>query len=166
MSVATANTAGHTKKVRTNATLLVGMFVPSIVDRAALTISGYCLGNFIGPFFFLTSQAPRYELGVGMMLFCIGVQVLSICGIWMLLWMRNKRRGEALRDAVTGFDLGLMDVTDGKNPHFKVSDITCQHLRRPYTNSTWIVCLLGSLTARNWDVRTCENLGIIVLDCT
>ena len=39
MSVATANTAGHTKKVTTNATLLVGMFVPFVTDRSNLTLS-------------------------------------------------------------------------------------------------------------------------------
>ncbi|CAK4033220.1 major facilitator superfamily transporter [Lecanosticta acicola] len=103
MSVATANTAGHTKKVTTNATLLVG----------------YCLGNFIGPFFFLTSQAPRYELGVGMMFFCIGIQVLSICGIWALLWIRNRKRRHAQVDSTAGYQLGLEDVTDRKNPHFE-----------------------------------------------
>ncbi|KAF1846560.1 uncharacterized protein K460DRAFT_417614 [Cucurbitaria berberidis CBS 394.84] len=63
MSVATANTAGHTKKVTTNAFLLIG----------------YCLGNFIGLFFFLAKQAPQYELGVGMMFFCIGIQVALYC---------------------------------------------------------------------------------------
>lgn len=150
MSVATANTAGHTKKVTTNATLLVGMFVLFVTDRANLTLSGYCLGNFIGPFFFLTSQAPRYELGVGMMFFCIGVQVLSICGIWVLLWMRNKKRGEAQTDTMAGYDLGLSDVTDRKNPHFKVSNIpTLDSIGKRYANSAWIVCLLVSLIAIN-----------------
>ncbi|KAH7219488.1 major facilitator superfamily domain-containing protein [Fusarium oxysporum] len=49
MSVSMANTAGHTKKITTNALLLIG----------------YCLGNFVGPFFFKSNQAPQYELGVG-----------------------------------------------------------------------------------------------------
>lgn len=107
MSVATANTAGHTKKLTTNAVLLIG----------------YCLGNFIGPFFFLSSQAPRYELGVGMMFFCIGVQVLSIVGLWMLLWRRNQSRA-AMRteeNVARGRELGFQDVTDLKNPYFMVS---------------------------------------------
>lgn len=65
MSVATANNAGNTKKATNNAVLLIG----------------YCLGNFIGLFFFITDQAPKYDLGMGMMLFCIGVQVLSISDI-------------------------------------------------------------------------------------
>ncbi|KAF7192467.1 putative transporter, partial [Pseudocercospora fuligena] len=107
MSVATANTAGHTKKITTNAILLIG----------------YCLGNFIGPFFFLSSQAPRYSLGVGMMFFCIGVQVLCITGIWVLLWRRNAARKSSTTtaNAAEAHELGLKDVTDKNNPHFMAS---------------------------------------------
>ncbi|KAL4946053.1 major facilitator superfamily domain-containing protein [Aspergillus oleicola] len=66
MSVATANTAGHTKKITTN----------------AMVIIGYCLGNFIGPFFFKSAQAPGYAL----------VQILSLLALWGLLWWRNMAR--------------------------------------------------------------------------
>ncbi|KAF2704112.1 MFS general substrate transporter [Pleomassaria siparia CBS 279.74] len=106
MSVATANTAGHTKKVTTNAFLLIG----------------YCLGNFISPFFFLAEQAPWYELGVGMMFFCIGVQVVSIVGLWVLLWNRNRSRETATmseRDLIKGYENGFRDLTDLENVHFE-----------------------------------------------
>ncbi|KAK1976144.1 major facilitator superfamily domain-containing protein, partial [Colletotrichum cereale] len=66
MFVATANTAGHTKKITTNAMLLIGC----------------CLGNLVGPFFFKAEQALRYPLGVAMMIFCIGVQVACLCGLY------------------------------------------------------------------------------------
>lgn len=57
-----------------------------------------------------------------MMLFCIGVQVLSICGIWFLLWWRNKQRAaQADAHAVEGIAKGFNDETDLKNPYFKVS---------------------------------------------
>lgn len=82
--------------------------------------SGYCLGNFIGPFFFLSSQAPGYSLGVAMMFFCIGVQVICIVGLWLLLQRRNAARKGA-RTVDGGSDLGLNDVTDLENPDFKVS---------------------------------------------
>lgn len=113
MAVATANTAGHTKKITTNAVLLIG----------------YCLGNFVGPFFFETSQAPAYGLGVGMMFFCIGVQVLCLVGIWALFWSRNKKRRALVPAEVTGLgsepvvrqvEGGLLDETDLENPYFKV----------------------------------------------
>lgn len=106
MSVATANTAGHTKKITTNAVLLIG----------------YCLGNFIGPFFFIADQAPRYNLGVGMMFFCIVVQVLSIGGMWALLVHRNKTRAlmdSSERGVREGYENGFKDMTDLENLHFR-----------------------------------------------
>lgn len=111
MSVATANTAGHTKKITTNALLLIG----------------YCLGNFVGPFFFKTYQAPEYPLGVAMMFFCIGVQVLCLVGIWALLWFRNRSRSALHADVQTAelhvlaYERGMMDETDLQNKYFKVS---------------------------------------------
>jgi len=108
MSVVTANTAGHTKKATSAAILLIG----------------YCLGNFIGPFFFHAEQAPRYELGVGMMLTCIGIQIICILGTWALLWDRNRKRAvmNATRsnDPVDGQNRALNDETDLENPNFKV----------------------------------------------
>ncbi|PVI01646.1 allantoate permease [Periconia macrospinosa] len=107
MSVATANTAGHTKKITTNAILIIG----------------YCLGNFIGPFFFRAEQAPRYPLGVAMMLVCVGLQILCLGGILTLLWSRNKSRKEAHvpteENERRGYELSLSDETDLQNPHFK-----------------------------------------------
>lgn len=126
MSVATANTAGHTKKITTNAFLLMG----------------YCLGNFIGPFFFVTDQAPTYQLGVGMMFFCIAVQVLSISGIGFLLWRRNAERNKNASDVpyVAGADDDLMDLTDWENSGFRVSlpKVRLVH----WFSDVCVVCLL------------------------
>ncbi|RDW74418.1 uncharacterized protein DSM5745_07080 [Aspergillus mulundensis] len=111
MSVATANTAGHTKKITTNALLIIG----------------YCLGNFVGPFFFKTEQAPRYPLGVGMMFFCIAAQVICLVGLWVLLWWRNSKRSvvwsergvsEGSRTALA-FERGMLDETDFENEYFQ-----------------------------------------------
>lgn len=114
MSVATANTAGHTKKITTNAMLIIG----------------YCLGNFIGPFFFKSDQAPGYTLGVGMMFLCVGVQVLCLIALWILLWVRNRARRELLlsmedrnvQNLVA--EKALMDETDLQNEYFQVSLLT------------------------------------------
>jgi len=73
-SVATANTAGNTKKISVNAILLIS----------------YCLGNFVGPFFSKAKQAPQYDLGVAMMFCCIALQIVCISGLWVLLWFRNN----------------------------------------------------------------------------
>ncbi|TDZ32609.1 putative transporter [Colletotrichum spinosum] len=107
MSVATANTAGHTKKITTNAVLLIG----------------YCLGNFVGPFFFKTEQAPRYTLGVAMMIFCVGLQIACLCGLWALLWGRNRSRkaehADSLENEQQAYERGLLDQTDLENKYFK-----------------------------------------------
>ncbi|KAM5356694.1 hypothetical protein ACJ41O_003340 [Fusarium nematophilum] len=105
MSVATANTAGHTKKITTNAMLLIG----------------YCLGNFVGPFFFRTEQEPFYPLGVGMMFFCIAVQVVCLVSLWVLFWSRNRSRKEehAPGNEEQAWHRGLLDETDLENRYFK-----------------------------------------------
>lgn len=111
MSIATANTAGHTKKITTNAMVLIG----------------YCLGNFVGPFFFKTEQAPLYNLGVGMMFFCIGVQVLCLIGLGVLFWTRNRSRRLFHAEVpdnghhVLAAEKALRDETDFQNEYFKVS---------------------------------------------
>ncbi|XEU97681.1 hypothetical protein FSHL1_002967 [Fusarium sambucinum] len=107
MTVAVANTAGYTKKITTNAILLIG----------------YCLGNFVGPFFFKTDQAPTYELGVAMMFTCIAIQVVSLVGLWVLFWMRNRSRREHHTEGDEnqrrGWEMGLLDKTDLENKHFQ-----------------------------------------------
>ncbi|KAF4971633.1 hypothetical protein FZEAL_9793 [Fusarium zealandicum] len=105
MSVATANTAGHTKKITTIAMLLIG----------------YCVGNFVGPFFFRTEQEPWYPLGVGMMFFCIAAQILCLIGLWLLLWTRNRSRKEqhAPGNEEQAWHKGLLDETDLENEFFE-----------------------------------------------
>lgn len=82
------------------------------------------MGNFVGPFFFLSKQAARYELGVEMMLTCIAIQVLCIIGLDALLWNRNRKRAAAKSDNVhaeiDGQIRGLNDETDLRNENFKV----------------------------------------------
>lgn len=108
MSVVIANTAGHTKKS----------------TSAAITLIGYCLGNFIGPFFFLKRQAPRYELGIGMMLACIAIQMLCIISLYILFLHRNRRRAAqnalAVQDSTSDQASGLDDKTDFQNRSFRV----------------------------------------------
>lgn len=104
MSVTVANTAGHTKRTVTNATLIIG----------------YCLGNFAGPFFFVSSQTPQYSLDVGMMLFCVAAQVLCIVGIWLILWQRNRSRRNAPSEAETESIMhSFADWTDKQNKSFR-----------------------------------------------
>lgn len=110
MSLATANTAGHTKKTTTNAIIIIG----------------YCLGNFCGPFFFKTGQAPTYSLGIGMMFFCLALQVLVITGLFVVLYVRNSKKERLLQENVIGDNAhhqvedASLDITDLENINFKV----------------------------------------------
>ncbi|KAG8625959.1 hypothetical protein KVT40_006360 [Elsinoe batatas] len=116
LSLQTANTAGHTKKVVTNAVLFLG----------------YCTGNIIGPFFYLASQAPRYDLGIWSMIVSHLLEVVLICIFWFMLSKENKRRDriqghEGLtadelieRRKVEGHDrTAFEDLTDRENLNFR-----------------------------------------------
>ena len=89
LSLQTANTAGHTKKVVTNAVLFLG----------------YCTGNIAGPFFYKTDQSPYYTLGIWSMIVSHLMEVVLICTFWFLMWRENDRRdklqglGKYARDA-------------------------------------------------------------------
>jgi hypothetical protein len=76
LSLQTANTAGHTKKVVTNACLFLG----------------YRAGNIAGPFFYKTSQSPRYELGIWSMIGSHLIEVIVILTLRLLLSRENERR--------------------------------------------------------------------------
>lgn len=116
LSLQTANTAGHTKKVVTNACLFLG----------------YCTGNIIGPFFYLAKQAPQYELGIWSMIVSHLLEVVLICMFWFMLSKENKRRdrvqghegltAEELmeRRKAEGFDrTAFEDLTDRENLNFR-----------------------------------------------
>ncbi|KAK7756355.1 hypothetical protein SLS62_001581 [Diatrype stigma] len=108
----TANTSGHTKKVVTNAVLFLG-----------------CRGanNFIivGPFFYLTEQAPSYSLGIWSMIVSHLLEVVIIVTLWTLLSRENRRRDKlqaAMEGGLEGRDLdstAFADLTDRENLNFR-----------------------------------------------
>jgi MFS family permease len=104
ISLAQANTAGHTKKN---------------VQFAILYI-GYAVGNLIGPQTFRASQAPAYTGGVIAMLVCYCVCIGLMAVYWMLCKYQNKRvvpGGGSVNeeDEVEVFQ----DITDWKQEHFR-----------------------------------------------
>ncbi|ORY61029.1 major facilitator superfamily domain-containing protein [Pseudomassariella vexata] len=76
LSLQTANTAGHTKKVVTSACLFFG----------------YCTGNIAGPFFYKTEQAPRYTLGIWSMIIAHLLEVVIVVVLRFLLKWENDKR--------------------------------------------------------------------------
>lgn len=109
LSMSTANTAGHTKKVVTNAVLFLG----------------YCTGNIAGPFFYKTSQSPRYQLGIWSMIVSHLIEVVLIITLRFLLHWENVKRDKIQRDlpgGLEGRDLdatAFSDMTDRENLNFR-----------------------------------------------
>lgn len=109
LSMSTANTAGHTKKVVTNAVLFLG----------------YCTGNIAGPFFYKTAQSPRYQLGIWSMIVSHLIEVVVIICLRVLLQRENARRDRiqsAMPGGLEGRDLdatAFSDMTDRENLNFR-----------------------------------------------
>jgi hypothetical protein len=76
LSLQTTNTAGHTKKVVTNAVLFLG----------------YCTGNIAGPFFYRTDQSPSYPLGIWSMIVSHLLEVVIILTLRFLLARDSRSR--------------------------------------------------------------------------
>jgi hypothetical protein len=129
LSMSTANTAGHTKKVVTN-----GSYTPSphLVIPISLThpfpavlFLGYCTGNIVGPFFYLASQAPRYQLGIWSMIVSHLIEAALILTLRFILARENKRRDKiqsAMEGGLEGRDLDATafgDLTDKENLNFR-----------------------------------------------
>lgn len=109
LSMTTANTAGHTKKILTNAVLFLG----------------YCTGNIVGPFFYLAEQSPRYELGIWSMIVSHLIEFCLIILLRFLLARENKRRDriQSMQEGgLEGRDLAataFADMTDRENMNFR-----------------------------------------------
>ena len=109
LSLQIANTAGHTKKVVTNAVLFLG----------------YCTGNIAGPFFYKTKQSPTYPLGIWSMIVSHLLEVCVVSLFWFLMARENKRRDRvqaAMDGGLEGRDLDATaygDLTDRENLNFR-----------------------------------------------
>ncbi|GME45560.1 mfs allantoate transporter [Neofusicoccum parvum] len=112
LSLTTGNIAGHTKKVVANACVFIG----------------YCVGNISGPFFYKTSQAPTYSLGLWSMIVSHLLEVLVVSLLWLLLRKENHRRdrlqnlGEMGENENRDAELdstAFSDLTDKENMNFR-----------------------------------------------
>ncbi|KAI9806903.1 MAG: hypothetical protein M1833_002561 [Piccolia ochrophora] len=109
LSLQTANTGGHTKKVVTNAVLFLG----------------YCVGNIAGPFFYKTEQSPTYSLGIWSMIVSHLLEVVLILILRFLLKRENDRR-DRIQSSMDQEELerekdrtAFSDMTDRENLNFR-----------------------------------------------
>ena len=91
----------------------------------AVLFLGYCTGNIVGPFFYLASQAPRYQLGIWSMIVSHLIEAVLILTLRFILARENKRRDRiqsAMEGGLEGRDLDATafgDLTDKENPNFR-----------------------------------------------
>ncbi|CAN6615048.1 allantoate permease [Trichomonascus vanleenenianus] len=102
LSMVTGNVAGHTKKVLANAAVFIGVAV----------------GNIAGPFFYLESQKPEYQLGMGSLMFSHFMELLLVLVLAFHLYRENKKR-DAIQMAVEDYSNAFLDLTDKENPNFR-----------------------------------------------
>lgn len=105
LSILTANIAGHTKKVVTNAMIFLGV----------------CAGNLAGPFFYKDDQAPRYPLGIWSMIVSHFIEIALMLGLRTALAMENRRRDrvQAEGQELDLNDTAFSDLTDKENLNFR-----------------------------------------------
>lgn len=126
ISLVTGNTAGHTKKVLTNAFLFLGYCIGEYIWHHLLFLSGmadFRTGNIVGPFFYKTDQAPSYHLGIDSMIFChlAGVTIIFLLRC-LLRWENGRRERRAATQGQEQPDLNetaFKDMTDRENPNFR-----------------------------------------------
>jgi ACS family allantoate permease-like MFS transporter len=103
ISLAQANTAGHTKKTVVFAILYIG----------------YAVGNLIGPQTFRASQAPAYTGGFTAMIVCYCVCIGLMAMYWALSVMQNRRIDSSEISTERELVDGFMDLTDQQQEGFK-----------------------------------------------
>jgi hypothetical protein len=88
---------------------------------------GACIGNIVSPFFYLTEQAPKYQLGIGSLLVANFIE-LALFFVLRFAFIRENKRKEIKRAALiesgeldddsTGNATAFTDMTDKENPNF------------------------------------------------
>jgi hypothetical protein len=112
MSLFVSNTAGSTKRTVVNASFFVS----------------YCVGNIIGPFAFISNEAPTYRSGIIaiMVSYCVEIAVLITFGLYLAAQNKLKER-KIIENGLQNVSeeekalAGFRDLTDLENPWFRYS---------------------------------------------
>ena len=113
LSLWSSNAAGQTKKM-----LLSGA-----------TWLGVAVGNIVGPFFFIDSQAPTYGLGIGAIMVCNILEMLLFF-IFRLIYahrnkVRDRRQAEQDQQGLPHENATTFsDLTDRQNPKYAFSPLS------------------------------------------
>jgi predicted MFS family arabinose efflux permease len=108
-AVLAANFAGHTKRTTIN----------------GINFTAFWAGNFVGPFVFNPSEAPRYPTATRILGGMIGLGWVATAAMGLYMWNANKRRdakaaaGNYAYDTSEGELGGFTDRTDKENKSFR-----------------------------------------------
>lgn len=127
LSLQSSNTAGATKKsfMGVSVAIVYGkhffhssqMFDSRPLwhkDPSANTVNS-AVGNIVGPQLFLSTQAPRYQLGISAMIFAFALMAAAGIVYYLLCVAENRRRDAAHESAVSTAaldDHGSADAVD------------------------------------------------------
>lgn len=107
LSLISTNVAGWTKKTTV----------------AAMYLTGYCVGNIIGPQVFREKDAPKYTSAEITIVVCYVVSLLDVLFIYW--WCRSQNAKKAAVRAEPGYakieGQEFYDLTDRENPEFVYS---------------------------------------------
>lgn len=110
LSLITSNTGGQSKKM-----IVSGMIW-----------FGACIGNIASPFFYITSQAPSYHLGIGSLLVanCIEFALLFVLR-YAFMWENKRKQRQRDELAINNHriqdanETTFADLTDKQNINFE-----------------------------------------------
>ena len=112
LSLVTSNTGGQSKKMIVNGMIWFGS----------------CIGSIVSPFFYLTSQAPSYHLGIGSLLVANVIELLLFFVFRYAFKWENKRKEKhraelresgIMTDGTDGLNAtAFQNLTDKENPNF------------------------------------------------
>jgi ACS family allantoate permease-like MFS transporter len=112
MSLISSNIAGFTKKSTASTIFFIG----------------YCLGQFSGPQFFKTSEAPRYPTGFKALYTAVSLSIGFGSILMVYLWWMNKKRDRKDMEDGSGVDgingeevtaADFLDMTDWERRDFR-----------------------------------------------
>ncbi|KAK4947979.1 hypothetical protein LTR10_013032 [Elasticomyces elasticus] len=110
-ALTTTNIAGHTKRSVATSVLFLG----------------YCVGFIIGPQFFLTKEAPRYQTGFQEMIVLFALSSIMPAFYWLFAKYLNRKKASKLQEMQQqGADQHIeneefFDLTDKQQQHFVYS---------------------------------------------
>ncbi|KAH8691601.1 putative allantoate permease [Talaromyces proteolyticus] len=108
LSLITSNVAGMTKK--------------SVVS--AMLFIAYCVGNIVGPQFYLASEEPIYQTGIRSAISGLALGIIALLSLYTYYTRENRRRDRIYGspDALTvdqELQFELLNVTDKENESFR-----------------------------------------------